>query len=144
LGAFQQSAAAYQTLLTLLEPETEDYKTVMTEYEAVKVKADEQAAAQGTLDAQDTQVTGDNPILDQNLKGSGQNTLNPAVDQDVNLDGKTPLGSELQPEIVEPASEDPTENTESGLRSTESDKQPNESTEAGDEMEVVEMTETGL
>lgn len=144
LGAFQQSAAAYQTLLTLLEPETEDYKTVMAEYEAVKVKADEQAAAQGTPDAQDTQVTDDNPILDQNLKGSGQNTLNPAVDQDVDLDGTTPLGSELQPEIVEPASEDPTENTESGLRSTESDKQPNESTEAGDEMEVVEMTETGL
>ncbi len=116
LGAFQQSAAAYQTLLTLLEPDSEDYKQVMTEYEEVKVKADEQTEAQAAANAQ---ATGGNPILDQNLKGTDQGTLNPAVDEDVNIDATTPLGNEVQPEAAVPAGQTNPDGTEAGTQPTE-------------------------
>lgn len=114
LGAYQQSAAAYQTLLTLLDPASEDYQTVTAEYEEVQAMAEEQA------EVAEEAAPSNNSILDQNLNNAAQERLTPEVDEDVDLTQATPLSEELGP--AEQQNEQDLEENEERLVNPEEDQ----------------------
>jgi tetratricopeptide (TPR) repeat protein len=93
LEAYPQAKQAYEKLLQLMDPASEDYATVTKELEEVNKIVEEQAEA-----TKSGQLSNDasNSLLQQNLQDSND-TINAPVNDDVDLSGSetTPLGGEV-------------------------------------------------
>lgn len=93
LEAFPQAKEAYEKLLPLMDPASEDYATVTKELEEVNKIVEEQieATKSGQLNK-----SASNSLLEQNLQDSTE-SINAPVNDDVDLSGSetTPLGQEV-------------------------------------------------
>lgn len=93
LNALPQAKQAYEELLKLIDPTSEDYATVTKELQDLNAKIEE--AAEATKSGQLNQSVS-NSLLEQNLQ-DGTESINAPVNDDVDLSGSetTPLGGEV-------------------------------------------------
>lgn len=89
LQALPQAKQAYEALLSLMDPTSEDYAQVTAELEELEVAIEE--AAEATMSGQLNQSTS---LIDQSTQ-SDADVINAPVQQDLDLSGTTPLGEEI-------------------------------------------------
>jgi tetratricopeptide (TPR) repeat protein len=92
LNALPQAKQAYEQLLKLMDPASEDYATVTKELQELNAAIEEQAEA--TKSGQLNQNASDS-LIEQNTQDSNS-VINAPVNDDVDLSGTTPLGQEIE------------------------------------------------
>lgn len=93
LQALPQAKQAYEQLLKLLDPTSDDYATVTKELQELNTAIEE--AAEATMSGQVNNAS--NSLLEQNLQQENE-VINAPVNEDIDLSGSaatTPLGEEL-------------------------------------------------
>lgn len=102
LGQLEQAQAAYQQVLVLIDPNSEDYLTVTQELEALE----QEIAAAGDQTAEPDEGTPLAPsILESNLENQTEVLRQPAQDVNLNLPAEPESPTETEP--TPPATDDP-------------------------------------
>jgi tetratricopeptide (TPR) repeat protein len=98
LGQLEEAVKEYQSTLSLLDPNSEDYITANKELEELQAKVDEQIANQKAAagEAQANQAPPNNSLIDQNL-------LNP----DVQTEDSAQTDVDLEPSVVDEGNNTP-------------------------------------